>query len=105
MLPQRSPPIATLLSQVDLPAKKTRWIATVVEVELCIGLLDWTVVWRVRWKEHQTDTKLITDCLDFSTPVSRSIVPDSDSIYFATNNLSGHTIARRCVVSVVLGFW
>ena len=73
---QQSPQTPTLLSQAGLPAKKTRRTATVVEVELCKGFFHWIVVHPVMWKEFQTDTKLITECPNFSTLVNRSIVRD-----------------------------
>ena len=73
---QQSPQTLTLLSQAGLPAKKTRRTATVVEVELWKVFLDWVVVWRVRWKELLTDTKLITEYPNFSTLMNRSIIHD-----------------------------
>ena len=73
---QQSPQTPTLLSQAGPPAKKTRRIATAVEVELCKGFFDWIVVRPERWKELQTDPKPITECPNFSTLVNRRIVRD-----------------------------
>ena len=70
---RQSPQTPTMtLSESGPPVKKKRRTATAVEVEKAKLAQAKEKNWM--WKELQTNTKLITECPDFSTLVNRTLL-------------------------------